>query len=416
MARGQCATRRLSKPRLPERPGTNSHPRKPPRQAGQRWSHVRPPRLRCPGRHTCDLQPRGKHQQPSERPQRWEVRSREETEKSQASAKPDIPLGTQTSAGRRPAAVGGGKPGGRPRREKEARLLNLRRDRSELRHSGAHHVTNGVVTQNLVAAAGEGMVSPAVKYLTAHGASRVMIPKRHAEAALQSSTKEGGRDMGVSRRRTGGEPGPSTRNAAGVEVQTAVAREGGVSENARHGLGLDLARQRLLRWGIALSINVGTGRNDAPEGALGSGKVAPIVKVKGVKVRPEEAAQIAAGGETGHTRRRGVLSSTPGTQTTRRDAKRRQAPVIVREGAPNQMTESRANITIGSVETPEMSIRQCDKNGGPWTNPSKSEANRRRPVRQETCQWRPRGPEPYECASQADPHTTPTTREESREA
>ena len=80
-----------------------------------------------------------------------------------------------------------------PRREKEARLLNVRRDRSELRHSGAHHVTNGVVTQNLVAAAaaGEGMVSPTVQHLTTHGVSRVMIPKRHAETALQSSTKEG---------------------------------------------------------------------------------------------------------------------------------------------------------------------------------------------------------------------------------
>ena len=62
--------------------------------------------------------------------------------------------------------------------------------------------------------------------------------------------------------------------------------------------------------GITLRINVGTGRDDAPEGALGSGKVAPVIKVEGVKVRPEEAAQIAAGGETGHIRRRSVLSGT----------------------------------------------------------------------------------------------------------
>ena len=182
-----------------------------------------------------------------------------------------------------------------PRREKEARLLDLRRDRSELRHSGAHHVTNGVVTQNLVAAvtAGEGMVSPMVQYLTTHGASRVMIPKEHAEAALQGSTKEGRRDMGISGRRTCGKPGPSARDAASVEVQAAMTREGRVSENARHGSGLDFARQRLLRRGITLRMNVGTGRDDAPEGALGSGKVALVVKVEGVKVRPEEAAQIA---------------------------------------------------------------------------------------------------------------------------
>ena len=53
-----------------------------------------------------------------------------------------------------------------------------------------------------------------------------MIPKGHAEAALQGSTKEGGRDMGVSGRETSGMPGPSTRDAAGVKVQAAMAREG----------------------------------------------------------------------------------------------------------------------------------------------------------------------------------------------
>ena len=153
-----------------------------------------------------------------------------------------------------------------------------------------------------------------------------------------------------------------------------MAREGGVSENARHELGLDFAQQRFLRRGITLRVNVSTRRDDAPEGALCSGKVAPIVKVKGVKVRPEEAAQIAAGGETGHICRRSVLSSTPGTQTTCRYAKRRQAPVIVREGAPNQMTESRANITIGSVETPGMSIRRDSATGKENLGPTRARA------------------------------------------
>ena len=91
-------------------------PRKPPRQAGQRWPHVRPPRRRCPGRHTCEPQPREKTSATArETVERWEVRSNDETEKSQASATPDTPLRTQTSAGRRPAAAGGGEPGGKQR-------------------------------------------------------------------------------------------------------------------------------------------------------------------------------------------------------------------------------------------------------------------------------------------------------------
>ena len=101
-----------------------------------------------------------------------------------------------------------------PRREKEARLLNVRRDRSELRHSGAHHVTIGVVTQNLVAAAaaGEGMVSPTVQYLTTNGASRVMIQRGMRRRRCKAVRKRR-RDMGISRRRTGGEPSPRTKNA-----------------------------------------------------------------------------------------------------------------------------------------------------------------------------------------------------------
>ena len=74
-----------------------------------------------------------------------------------------------------------------------------------------------------------------------------MILEGHAEAALQGSTKEEERDVGISARGISGKPGPSTRDAAGVKVQAAMAREGGVSENTRHGSGLNLARRRLLR-------------------------------------------------------------------------------------------------------------------------------------------------------------------------
>ena len=85
-------------------------------------------------------------------------------------------------------------------------------------NSGAHYITDGNVTQNHVAAANarKGMISPAVQHLTTQRAHSVVIPERHTETTLQSRAKEGGRDMGASRRRVGREPGPSsgTRHAS----------------------------------------------------------------------------------------------------------------------------------------------------------------------------------------------------------
>ena len=85
------------------------------------------------------------------------------------------------------------------------------------------------------------MVSPAVQHLTTHGARRVVIPKRHAETALQNA-KEGRRGTWVSANEglaVSQAPAPGTRQS--VEVETAVTREGRVSKNARHRLGLNLA-------------------------------------------------------------------------------------------------------------------------------------------------------------------------------
>ena len=65
------------------------------------------------------------------------------------------------------------------------------------------------------------MVSPAVQHLTTHGARRVVIPKRHAETALQSSAKEEERRHGC--QQTKGlavSQGPSPGNGAGVEVES----------------------------------------------------------------------------------------------------------------------------------------------------------------------------------------------------
>ena len=90
---------------LPARPGTTL-PRTPPRRAGSRWLLARPPGTRCPGKRVCGSPLRGRHQRPTARPRR--CGSKDEIEKSQASANPDTKLVTQMSAGRHPPSAGEG--------------------------------------------------------------------------------------------------------------------------------------------------------------------------------------------------------------------------------------------------------------------------------------------------------------------
>ena len=137
--------------------------------------------------------------------------------------------------------------------------------------------------------------------------------------------------MGVSRRRVGREPGPSPRNATSVEVETAVTGEGRVSKSARHRLGLNLARQRLLRRRITLSTDVGTRRDNASKGVLGCSKVAPIIEVEGQRRlhKSRQAEKLA-------THAAGASSAA------------HLAPNPPREGSPTQVTECRANIMVWS--------------------------------------------------------------------
>ena len=72
------------------------------------------------------------------------------------------------------------------------------------------------------------MIPPAVENLPAHAASRVAIPQWHSKTALESHAEKEGRDVGIDARRISGEPCPSTRNLASLEVQTAVPGKGGV--------------------------------------------------------------------------------------------------------------------------------------------------------------------------------------------
>ena len=125
--------------------------------------------------------------------------------------------------------------------------------------------------------------------------------------------------MVVRGRGAGRKPGASPRDEAGIKVETAVAREGRVGKDARNRLCLDHGRQGFLRRGITHSINVGPGRNDAAKGRLSSRKAAPVVKIEGVEVCPEKAAQIPTGGKAGHISSRSMLSSRPSPKPTGRD-------------------------------------------------------------------------------------------------
>ena len=102
-------TQNKSKPQRSERLGT-TRLHKPPRLVGRMWPHIRQREKPCPGRPVYAAQPREKTSATEgEAEERWEERCSDETEKSQASAKPETLRGTQTSAGRRPAAGGAGE-------------------------------------------------------------------------------------------------------------------------------------------------------------------------------------------------------------------------------------------------------------------------------------------------------------------
>ena len=127
----------------------------------------------------------------------------------------------------------------------------------------------------------------------------------------------------------GGKASLGPRDPTSLKVEATVpAGGGGVPEKAGHGLGLLHAGQGPLRRRIALSIDVSTRRDDAAQGAFVRCQVATIVEVEGVKGRPEMAAQLPTGGEARDIGRRGVLSSTPGSEPTSSDAEgtTRQSP------------------------------------------------------------------------------------------
>ena len=97
------------------------------------------------------------------------------------------------------------------------------------------------------------MVTPPIQYFAAHATSGVVIPQGHAKTALESDPEERGRDMGVDARWVRNEPSSRTRSLTSFQMQTTVLRKGGVTENARHRLGLDHPRQEFLGRGFAVA-------------------------------------------------------------------------------------------------------------------------------------------------------------------
>ena len=195
--RGPRGTRKKSKPQRSERLGTTLPPQASktsgqkvaPRSATREavsWNA----RLRCSTSWKTSATE-------GEVEERWEDRSSDETEKSQASAKPETPRETHTWSGGKKGGIGvrgGASRVRRSWREEKAWLLDLRRDRRMLCHGGANHVPDGIVAEHPVTTttAGDGMVAPSIQNFAAHATSGVVIPYGQTQTALESDPEEGG--------------------------------------------------------------------------------------------------------------------------------------------------------------------------------------------------------------------------------
>ena len=181
--------------------------------------------------------------------------------------------------------------------------------------------------------------------------------------------------MSVSRGRVGRKPGSSPGDAAGIEMETAVVRAG--SAQMRHRLCLNSARQGLR--GIALSIDIGPGRNDAAKGGISSRKAAPI-KVRGSS--PE--------GRTNRDTQKSWPHKPPGRAQQQTEPQALQPRRQEKPSANHHQKGSAQSGDKGPTECRDQHRRdpsfvhpeeQYGKNRGPWTTRSKSGANRKRPER-----------------------------------
>ena len=86
-------------------------------------------------------------------------------------------------------------------------------------------------------------------------------------------------------------------------------------------------------------------------------EAATLVQVKGIESRPQLAAQLTASRETRDVSGRSMFRNTSGPKTASIDTQRSQAPVILRQGATDELTQSCAKSTVRSPEPSHLGIR-----------------------------------------------------------
>ena len=279
-------------------------------------------------------------------------------EKSQASEEPQYRQGDDQQQETREEPKKGRRRGRTTRirgsrREKEARLLKLRRDRRELGDCGADHIPDGIVAQDPIpsTATSKGVISTAVENFSAQAASRVAIPQRYAKTTLEGHAEKWRRNMGIDARRVGREPSTSARDPASLKMQAAMTRKGGVAEDSRNRLSLDHPRQRPLGRGVADSIDVGARRNRAAQGIFSRRKATTVVQVEGIESGPEPAAQLTRSRKTGDISSGSMFSGTEGPKSASSNTQRSKTPIIFSQRATDELTQSCTTIIVRSPQT-----------------------------------------------------------------
>ena len=167
------------------------------------------------------------------------------------------------------------------------------------------------MTKNPIASPGaaNGVITPPVKHFTAKTASRVAVPDGHTKAAPQGSPEKGRGDVRVRGSRGCCKPRTGARSADGGEVAATSPSEGRVKHE---GASLKLCRERLLGGGVGLGVDTGAGKDQLPECRLSGTKAASLIKIEGIKRRPDNTAKVAACGEAGHVSSVSVLTCRTG--------------------------------------------------------------------------------------------------------
>ena len=242
------------------------------------------------------------------------------------------------------------------------------------------------------AARGEGVVLPTIQHLTIHAARRVVIPQWHTKTTLESYPEKGRRNVGVDARRISGEPGPSTRNATRLKMQTAMSWEGWGPQSYRTRTEPRSSRTRISGMGIHYQRTRWPQRGwlcarppQPPQGGnLRQGQMGRTPARVGCTI-PDRWKSL-------RRKRRELFSSAPGSEPACGDAERSQAPVISRQGTTNELAHGRTEVAVRCPESVQLGIRGYGATGVEDLGPPRA-----RPQKAEclVCVWEPAngGPE-----------------------